>query len=230
MESENVTRAEEKEKEEGLQKMAMEHETIRVENSVLSRHLARLVTWKQSDVHLKLGVLEEDAEVMEDTSDSLRSSSSKNLKLVQGSIDASGRQSLRLRSFSTESQDMPTATKELSKFAAGTMAPPLSLEEKCDIVEDENTVLHEQMERTRSENERVLDDLQAVLDETEQCVAEVRKEKSDLKREVLEDARMNGLTKPCTETVLRFLFFYIREVFLQNFYKQFLCQLQQFHS
>eukprot|EP01018_Ginkgo_biloba_P031468 Gb_32223 [translate_table: standard] len=59
---------------------------------------------------------------------------------------------------------------------------PMSLEEKCKIVEDEITITREQINKLHIESEHTLGDLRVMVEEAELSIIEIKREQATFKR------------------------------------------------
>lgn len=185
-----------------LQDLSRRHVQFRTENDILSDHLTRLITRKGSDhLHLQLAALEEDVRETEDGPDARRTSRSSLRLPAEDGVESSGRDSrfgsLRRNSQRGSLKAQPSSSAEL--------VLPLSLEEKCEIAEDECKAVKLQTVRYRDESERILDDIKAVIEETELSIGEIRKEKNSFQREVMFEAELRHSKFASTDRILSYV-------------------------
>ncbi|KAI5054023.1 hypothetical protein GOP47_0031085 [Adiantum capillus-veneris] len=186
---------------EDVDELSRRHVQFRVENTVLSDHLTRLITRKGTDhFHLQLEALEEDIRQTEDGSEARRTSRSSLRVPPEDGIESIGRDS-RMGSLRRSSQRgslkaQPTSPPEL--------LIPLSMEEKSEIAEDECAAVKLQIGRYRDESERILDDINAVIEETELSIGEIKKETNSFRREVMFEAEMRHSKFASTDRILRY--------------------------
>lgn len=186
---------------ESVDELSRRHVQFRMENTVLSDHLTRLITRKGSDhFHLQLEALEEDIRQTEDGSEARRTSRSSLRVPPEDGAESVGRDS-RLGSLRRSSRGSlkarPSSPPELLL--------PLSLEEKSEIAEDECAAVKLQTCRYRDESERILDDIKAVIQETELSIVEIKKEKNSFQREVMFEAEMRHSKFASTDRILSYL-------------------------
>ncbi|XP_024527062.1 coiled-coil domain-containing protein 113 [Selaginella moellendorffii] len=169
-----------------LKALQMRQDLVRVENTMLTEHLARVVvSWKGSmELHLEKAAEERENNGSDSTSRSSLSS--------RGSSPSSARSTVRF-------------TAAAGPAVAPEAPVPMSMEEKCEIAEEECRFLEQHLDKMRSENERVLDDYRAILKEAKMAIAEVRKEKSDFYRDVLLLAQLNPANKSYSQDILSFI-------------------------
>eukprot|EP00249_Psilotum_nudum_P012098 c23579_g1_i3 orf=153-1196(-) len=183
-----------------LQELTKKHVNFRLENTVLSEHLTRLITRKGSDhFHLQLEALEEDIRQSEDGSESQRTRRS-TMKSPQEYGEANSGQSSRFGSLHCQELSIGTQPSFPPEFSL-----LLSLEEKCEIAEVECTSIRDQIKRYRNESECVLDDLKAVIEETENSIEEIKRENSCFQREVLFEAVLRNSKFASSDRIISYL-------------------------
>ncbi|EFJ14994.1 hypothetical protein SELMODRAFT_423095 [Selaginella moellendorffii] len=169
-----------------LKALQMRQDLVRVENTMLTEHLARVVVSRKGSMELHLEKAAEERE--------------------NNGSDSTSRSSLSSRGSSPSSA---RSTVRFTAAAGPAVAPeapvPMSMEEKCEIAEEECRFLEQHLDKMRSENERVLDDYRAILKQAKMAIAEVRKEKSDFYRDVLLLAQLNPANKSYSQDILSFI-------------------------
>eukprot|EP01018_Ginkgo_biloba_P014938 Gb_01649 [translate_table: standard] len=201
--------------EKSLEELTKQNQLMRWENTVLSDHLTRLVTRKGSELHLQLEALEGEETENADHASKAHKKNTNAMHLVlpsnngNNNINSEDVAPPDPRTKQSRMQSMRRESKAAGRRARVTTSPetavPLSLEEKCEIVEDEIAATREQINKLHIESEQTLDDLRAVVEEAELSIVEIKREQATFQREVMFEAELHNSKYASAERVLRLL-------------------------
>ncbi|XP_024531418.1 coiled-coil domain-containing protein 113-like [Selaginella moellendorffii] len=178
-----------------LQALQVKQEAVRMENTLLSEHLSRIVTRKGSlQLHLEKMEEEETEKEEQEAAEALRRSSRRSFRIFHDGPPVP-RATVRFLS--------PPKIPSLSPPKQRAEALPMSTEEKVEIADEECGHLTDQVEKLRAENDRCLDDLGAVYNEVKRGMRETKKEKNSFYREVILLSEINPGKVIYAEDVLR---------------------------
>ncbi|EFJ13903.1 hypothetical protein SELMODRAFT_424188 [Selaginella moellendorffii] len=181
-----------------LQALQVKQEAVRMENTLLSEHLSRIVTRKGSlQLHLEKMEEEETEKEEQEAAEALRRSSRRSFRIFHDGPPVP-RATVRFLS--------PPKIPSLSPPKQRAEALPMSTEEKVEIADEECGHLTDQVEKLRAENDRCLDDLGAVYNEVKRGMRETKKEKNSFYREVILLSEINPGKVIYAEDVLRYLY------------------------